>query len=114
MKKIEIRKGVRQGDTLSPALFTAGLEEIFRRIDVEAGININGERLSNLRFADDIILFAKSEEQLEEILEKLNEERKDGMKINISKTKILCNESGRKRSKLGIIVDDETQREVNE
>ena len=57
-EKIEIQKGVRQGDTLSPVLFTAALEEIFRRTEMEAGININGEKLKHLRFAEDIILFA--------------------------------------------------------
>ena len=53
-------KGVRQGDTLSPVMFTAAVEEISKRINIEAGININGVRLSNLRFADDIILFVES------------------------------------------------------
>ena len=61
-------KGVRQGDTLSPVMFTAVLEEIFRRIEYETGININGDCLNNLRFADDIILFTESEEQLGRLL----------------------------------------------
>ena len=57
--KIKIVKGVRQGDTLSPVMFTAAVEEIFERMNIEAGININRVRLSNLRFTDDIILFAE-------------------------------------------------------
>ena len=57
-------KGVHQGDTLSPVMFTAAVEKIFMRMNIEASININGGRLSNLRFADDIILFAESEEKL--------------------------------------------------
>ena len=65
--KIKITKGVRQGDALSPVMFTAGEEEIFKRMNIEAGININGVRLSNLRFADDIILFAESEEKLKDM-----------------------------------------------
>ena len=39
-RKICIMKGVRQGDTLTPVMFTAALEEIFRRIEYETGINI--------------------------------------------------------------------------
>ena len=54
-------KGVRRGDTLSPVMFTTAVEEVFNKMNIEAGININGVRLSNLRFADDIILFAESE-----------------------------------------------------
>ena len=43
--KVPIRKGVRQGDTISPKLFTAVLEDIFRNLNWEdKGININGRR----------------------------------------------------------------------
>ena len=60
-------KGVLRGDTLSPVKFTAAVEEIFKRMNIEAGINITGVRLSNLSFADDIILFAESEEKLKDL-----------------------------------------------
>ena len=68
--KIKIMKGVRQGDTSSPVMSTAAVEEIFKRMNIEAGININGVRLSNLRFADDMILFAENEEKLKDMLVK--------------------------------------------
>ena len=42
-------KGVRQGDTLSPIMFIAAVEEIFKRMEWDSGININGVRLNNLR-----------------------------------------------------------------
>ena len=108
-------KGVRQGDTLSPVMFTAALEEIFRRMEVEAGININGERMNNLRFADDIILFAEKEEHLSTLLNNLNEEgRKDGMRMNKKKTKIMCNEIAKRRQRKGILIDGEQLEEVEE
>ena len=74
--KINILKGVRQGDTLSPILFTLAVEEIFKRVEIEDGVNINGERLSNLRFTDDITLFAESVEGLEKLLYDLRKERR--------------------------------------
>ena len=81
--KIKIMKGVRQGDTLSPAVFRAAVEDIFKRMNIEAGINVNGVRLSNLRFADGTILFAESEEKMRDMLEDLNNKGKiDGMKLN--------------------------------
>ena len=43
--KITIMKGVHQGDTLSPVMFTAAVEDIFKRMNIKAGININGVRL---------------------------------------------------------------------
>ena len=114
-RKICIMKGVRQGDTLTPVMFTAALEEIFRRIEYETGININGDCLDNLRFADDIILFTESEEQLGRLLSDLNKEgKKDGMKMNKRKTKIMCNEVARRTRRNGISIDGEQLEEVEE
>ena len=114
-RKIKIMTGVRQGDTLSPVLCTAALEEIFRRMEVEAGININGERMNNLRFADDIILFAEKEEHLSTLLNNLNEEgRKDGMRMNKKKTKIMCNEIAKRRQRKGILIYGEQLEVVEE
>ena len=56
-EKFPIERGVRQGDTMSPKLFTATLEHAFKTLDWEnKGINIDGKRLNNLRFADDVVL----------------------------------------------------------
>ena len=66
---------------MTPLMFTAAVEEIFQRMNIKAGININGVRLNNLTFADDIILFAESEEKLKDMLEDLNNEgKRDGIK----------------------------------
>ena len=44
---IRIKRGVRQGDTTSPKLFTATLESIFRRLNLEnKGVKIDGGFLS--------------------------------------------------------------------
>ena len=108
-------KGVRQGDTLSPVMFTVAVEEIFKRIDIEAGININGVRLNNLRFADDIILFTEREEKLTDMLEDLNNESKrDGMKLNKKKIKIMCNEVARSRLGIGLMIYREQLEDVTE
>lgn len=57
---IPIRRGVRQGDTVSPKLFTAALEEVFKQLNWEkrrnCGLSIGDKQLSHLRFADDIVL----------------------------------------------------------
>ena len=114
-EKIQIQKGVRQGDTLSPVMFTAAIEEIFKRIPSETGIKINGQILNNLRFADDIILFASAEDHLQELISQLDTEgKKDGMKMNKKKTKIMCNEIARKHPRQGITIDGEKLEEVNE
>ena len=63
----------------------AGLEE------TQAGIKIAGRNINNLRYADDTILMAESEEELKNLLMKVKvENEKVGLKLNIKKTKIMA------------------------
>ena len=63
----------------------AGLEE------AQAGIKIAGRNINNLRYTDDTILTAESEEELKSLLMKVKEEsEKVGLKHNIQKTKIMA------------------------
>ena len=58
--------------------------------EVRAGIKIAGRNINNLRCADDTILMAESQEELESHLMKAKEEsEKAGLKLNIQKTKIM-------------------------
>lgn len=93
--KIPIRKGVRQGDTISPKLFTACLEHIFKDINWEdKGINVNGEKLNHLRFADDIVIIANNFNEMESMLQDLDiASRKRGLKMNMKKTKVMADQS---------------------
>ena len=62
----------------------AGLEE------AQAGIKIAGRNIKNLRYADDTILMAESEEELKSLLVQVKEESENvGLKLNIQKTKIM-------------------------
>ena len=88
-----IGKGVRQGCILSPCLFNFYAEYIMRNAGLEetqAWIKIAGRNINNLRYADDIILMAESEE-LKSLLMKVKEEsEKVGLKLNIQKMKIMA------------------------
>ena len=56
----------------------------------QAGIKILGRNINNLRYTDDTILMAESEEELKSLLMKVKEEsEKAGWKLNIQKTKIM-------------------------
>ena len=64
---------------------TAGLEE------AHAGIKIAWRNINHLRYADDTIFMAESEEGLKSLLMKVKEEsEKVGLKLNIQKTKIMA------------------------
>ena len=77
-EKIRIKRGVRQGDTISPKLFTATLESIFRRLNWE-----------NKDFAD-IFLCTETPQELQQMLQELSHEsRRMGLKMNIAKTKVM-------------------------
>ena len=56
-----IHRGIRQGGPLSPKLFTAVTEEVFKKADISEGVNIDGENLTNLRFADDVFFSTKQQ-----------------------------------------------------
>ena len=59
----------------------------------QAGIKIARGNINNLRYADDTILMAESEEELKILLMSVKEENeKTGLKLKIQKTKIM--ESG--------------------
>lgn len=59
----------------------------------ERGLNINGARLSHLRFADDLILLAEDVEDLQTMVVELHEASlKVGLGTNMSKTKIMCSD----------------------
>ena len=63
----------------------AGLDE------AQDGIKIARRNISNLRYADDTTLMAESGEELKSLLLKVKEESEEvGLKLNISKTKIMA------------------------
>ena len=83
-----------QGYILSPCLFKLYTEYIMwnaRLGDSRAGIKIARRNINNLRYADDTILMAESEEELKSFLTKVKEEHeKAGLKLNIKRTKIMA------------------------
>nr|CDJ93420.1 RNA-directed DNA polymerase (reverse transcriptase) domain containing protein [Haemonchus contortus] len=91
---VAVQKGVRQGDPISPNLFSACLEHVIRRCDwSNYGVNNDGVRLYHLRFADDIVLITETPEHASEMLHRLDEEGSHcGLTINTSKTKVMLNQ----------------------
>ena len=74
---------------MSPDLFNIYAEFIMRNIDDE-GIRIGGKNINKIRYADDVILIADSEDKLTTLLQKVSEHSEAmGIKINRKKTKTM-------------------------
>ena len=99
-KQFSILRGVKQGDPASPALFNALLEDVFEEIKRGwKGISIEGagEPLTNLRFADDVMLVARSLDELRNMLEDLRIASKErGLEMHPGKTKIMTNQGDKR------------------
>ncbi|KAK6735916.1 hypothetical protein RB195_018899 [Necator americanus] len=65
---IDVKREVRQGDTISPKIFTATLENAVRKLEWDdMGVEDDGRQLHHLRFADDIVLITPSISQADRI-----------------------------------------------
>ena len=94
-RDITFSKGLSsQGYILSPCLFNFYAEYIMRNAglqETQAGIQIVGRNINNLRYADDTTLMAESDKELKSLLMKVKEEsERVGLKLNIQKTKIMA------------------------
>lgn len=88
-----VNTGVRQGCILSPALFVLSLNWIMSKLRQDfPGIQVNNElTLSNLSYADDIVLLAENEDDAQSYINALSQHAsKLGLRINSAKTKVMA------------------------
>ena len=95
-RAFSIERGTKQGDPLSTLLFISLLEEIFRTIKSrwakkKYGVKLGHEqheRLTNLRFADDVLLTSTTFGHMQGMLgDLIQEASKHGLELHPSKTK---------------------------
>ena len=90
----KIGKGVRQGCILSSCLFNFYAEYIMRNArmnETQAGIKIASRNINNLSYTDDITLTAENEEELKNLLMKVDDKsEKARLTLSIQKTKIMA------------------------
>ena len=110
-RSFAISRGVKQGDPISSFLFVVVMESIFRTLKKRWG-RLNAQRagqyygivlddpqdpLTNLRFADDVLLIASSKRDVGRMLADLSvEAAKYGLKIHMGKTAILTNTAAKR------------------
>ena len=120
-RSFEIHRGTKQGDPLSSLLFNALLEKVMskvkhsfieKRYGVQMGLGSanskDDTRLTNLRFADDVLVVGSSLKQVTEMLSLMREETsKCGLELHPEKTKIISstNRQNRPRNKYAHVGD---------
>ena len=87
------------------------MEEVFKKADISEGVNVDGENLTNLRFADNVALFNETTKQLGKHSISLNSESlKVGLKIHKEKTKYMTNHADSE----DILIDQQKNLKVTE
>ena len=106
-----IKRGTKQGDPLSSLLFNTVLQyslenDLKKWQENEKGIKLSDNTedcLTNLRFADDVLLFSTSLEKLRDMLcEFKTSTEAEGLGIHPDKTKILSNQDKMKSKKITV------------
>ena len=87
----EVSTGVKQGCLLSPILFSMYINDLtFDLKNSGFGIDINGEKIPLLLYADDLVLLGDSEEHLQQLSNIVNTWcSKSKIKINSEKSKVV-------------------------
>ena len=86
----KIKRGVRQGCVLSPDLFNLYSEVIMRNLEEHPGIKASEKNVNNLPYADDKVLIAKNEKDLQALLDIIERESLNkGLEHNGKKTEVM-------------------------
>ena len=91
-----VKRGVRQGCILSPPIFSMYAKTIMRKVEADGeltsfnAVKMHGKEVKELRYADDMVLFAQTPEGLRRLLQSVKtHSESSGLYLNAKKTKIM-------------------------
>uniref|UniRef100_A0A0K0CYH0 Reverse transcriptase domain-containing protein n=1 Tax=Angiostrongylus cantonensis TaxID=6313 RepID=A0A0K0CYH0_ANGCA len=90
---VDVKRGVRQGGTISPKLFRATFQNVMRTLKWEnMEIKIDGRQIHHLSFADDIVLITPDISQAKRMLATFDKAcGKIGLRLNLKKAMFMKN-----------------------
>ena len=87
---MNIGRGIRQGCCSSPILFLYSEYLTKEALEVLEDLKIGGKIIHTVKYADVLVLLAKEEKVLQDMIDKLIEiGRCYGMQMNVTKTKVM-------------------------
>ena len=105
-----IRRGIFQGDSLSPLLFIIAMIPLSKILhNTQAGYQLekDGEKISHLLYMDDLKLYGKSEEEIKRLTAAVSMFSTDiGMEFGLSKCAAMTMERGKMRECTGLDLPD--------
>lgn len=110
---ISVKKGVLQGDPISPLLFNAVMDRAIKMLPPEIGYKLNGLNFNCIAYADDIILVATTKEGLQALIDALTKALASfGLMTNEAKSSTLSLVPSGREKKIKVIT--EPQFKVND
>lgn len=92
-EEFETKFGIKEGCNLSPALFTLFIDDLGDFLP--GGVDVGDTRIKLLKYADDIVMFAKAPETLQLMLNRLDKYCEEwGLTVNLSKSKAMIFRNG--------------------
>ena len=109
--EIEIKRGIFQGDSLSPLVFVLALSPlnlILRKAKAAYEFSESKEKINHLLFMDDLKLYSRSEKGLASLVQTVRVFSEDiGMEFGIEKCAMLVMEKGKIMKSVGIELPDD-------
>ena len=113
LPKVNIRRGIFQGDSLSPLLFVLALfplSMILRKVSAGYEMTKDGCRINHLLFMDDLKLFAKNEKEIDSLVQTVRIFSDDtGVKFGLEKCAAMTMKRGKRVHSDGTALPDGTQ-----